>query len=98
VRIANISVGSLTKDGATGADLFDLIAQAMEQVPSLQMGRPVLYCNRTVKSFMRRQQKNSKNVQISMADVAGRKVMSIDEVPVRRCDAILNTEAVVPNS
>jgi len=98
VRIANVSVGALTKDAASGADLFDLIAQAFEQVPSLQMGRPVLYCNRTIKSYMRRQQKNSKNVQISINDVAGRKVMSIDEVPVRRCDAILNSEEVVPNS
>ena len=96
VRIANISIATLTKDAATGADLLDLMAQAFEQVPSLAAGRPVLYCNRTVKSFLRRQQKNSKNVQISMEQVAGKRVMVLDEVPVRRVDAILNTEAVVP--
>lgn len=95
VRIANIKVATLTKDAATGADLLDLIAQAFEQVPSLQAGRPALYCNRTVKSFLRRQQKNSKNVQISMSDVTGRRVMMLDEVPVRRCDRILNTEATI---
>lgn len=95
VRIANIDVSTLTKDASAGADLLDLIAQAFEQVPSLYAGRPVIYCNRTIKSFLRRQQKNSKNVQISIADVAGRKVMVLDEVPVRRCDAILNTEATV---
>ncbi|MGL4396619.1 MAG: major capsid protein [Hyphomicrobium sp.] len=98
VRIANISVGALTKDASAGADLLDLIAQSFEQVPSLSAGRPVLYCNRTIKSFLRRQQKNSKNVQISMQEVAGRRVMTLDEVPVRRCDVLLNTEAVVPNS
>lgn len=98
VRIANIDVGDLTKDATSGADLLDLIAQAFEQVPSLSAGRPVLYCNRTIKSFLRRQQKNSKNVQISMDQVAGKRVMMLDEVPVRRCDAILNTEAVVPSS
>lgn len=97
VRIANIDVSDLTKDASAGADLLDLVAQAFEQVPSLNAGRPVLYCNRTIKSFLRRQQKNSKNVQISMADVAGRRVMMLDEVPVRRCDAILNSEAVVPS-
>lgn len=97
VRICNISVGALTKDATSGADLIDLIAQAFEQVPSLNTGRPVLYCNRTIKSYLRRQQKNSKNVQISMSEVAGKKVMVLDEVPVRRVDALLNTEAVVPN-
>jgi hypothetical protein len=95
VRIANIDVTTLTKDAASGADLLDLIAQAFEQVPSLAAGRPVLYCNRTIKSFLRRQQKNSKNVLISMDQVAGKRVMMLDEIPVRRCDAILNTEATV---
>ncbi|MFA7504285.1 MAG: major capsid protein [Burkholderiaceae bacterium] len=98
VRIANIDISDLTKDAQSGADLLDLIAQAFEQVPSLSVGRPVLYCNRTIKSFLRRQQKNSKNVQISMEQVLGRRVMVLDEVPVRRCDAILNTEALVPAS
>lgn len=98
VRIANIDVTALTKDASSGADLFDYLAQAFEQVPSLTAGRPVLYCNRTIKSFLRRQQKNSKNVQISMESVAGKRVMVVDEIPVRRCDALLNTEAVVPNS
>jgi hypothetical protein len=98
VRIANVDVATLTKDAATGADLLDLIAQAFEQVPSLSAGKPVIYCNRTIKSFLRRQQKNSKNVQISMDQVAGKRVMMLDEVPVRRVDAILNTEAVVPNA
>ncbi len=95
VRIANIDVTALTKDAATGADLFDLMSDALEQVPSLQMGRPVWYCNRKIRQFLRKQQKNAKNVQIGMADVAGRKVLHVDEVPVRRVDAILNTEATV---
>lgn len=98
VRIANIDVSALTKDAQSGADLIDLIAQAFEQVPSLTNGRAAIYCNRTIKSFLRRQQKNSKNVQISMEQVAGKRVMVLDEIPVRRCDAILNNEAVVPSS
>lgn len=98
VRIANVDVSALTKDASAGADLLDLVAQAFEQVPSLSAGRPAIYCNRTIKSFLRRQQKNSKNVQISMDQVAGKRVMMLDEVPVRRCDALLNTEATVPNS
>ncbi len=95
VRIANIDVSELKKDASSGADLVDLITTAIEQVPNLDMGRAVLYCNKTIKSFLRRQIKNSNNVHITMDEVAGKKVMSFDGVPVKKCDAILNTEAAV---
>ena len=51
--------------------------------------------NKTIRSFLRRQIKNSNNVHLSMDEVAGKKVLSFDGVPVKKCDAILNTEAVV---
>ncbi len=95
VRIANIDVSNLTKDAATGTDLVDLMTQALEQVPSLSMGRPAFYVNRTVRSFLRRQIRNSNNIQISLAEVAGKHVTMFDGVPVRRTDAITNTEALV---
>lgn len=95
VRITNIKLSTMTKDAATGADLLDLIAQALEQVPSLSHGTPAIYCSRTMRAWLRRQQKNSKNVQIAMADAAGRKVLTIDDVPVRRVDAILNNETAI---
>jgi hypothetical protein len=96
VRVANIKLSALTKNAATGADLFDLLSQALELVPNLQAGRPVLYCNRTIKSWLRRQAKFAVASSTLTQDMlAGRRVMFVDEVPVRRCDAILNTEAVV---
>ncbi len=98
VRIANISVGALKKDASSGADLIDLMTDALERVPSLSAGRPAFLVNRTIRSFLRRQIRNSKNVNLTMDQVAGRKVVHFDEVPVLRTDAILNTEAVVPNS
>ena len=96
VRIANVDVSDLTKDAATGADLVDLMVQALELPPSLQAGRPAFYMNRTVRSFLRRQMKNAKNVNLTLDNVAGKRVLFFDEVPVRRCDAILLNEAVVP--
>lgn len=95
VRIANIDNSDLTKNAASGADLVDLMTQALELVPSLSGGRPAFYCNRTVKSFLRRQIKNSNNVQITMGEVAGKRVTMFDEVPVRRCDALHSAEALV---
>lgn len=94
VRIANVDLSKLTKDPETAGaiDLPDLLIQAIEKIPNLSMGKPVFYCNQQVRSWMRRQIKNSKNVNISMQEVAGKKVVSFDEIPVRRTDAILTTE------
>lgn len=95
VRIANVDVSALKKDAASGADLIDLMTQAEEQVPSLGMGRPVFYCTKTVRSYLRRQIRNAKNVQISMDQVAGKRVTSFDGIPVRRVDQISESETKV---
>lgn len=95
VRICNIDVTTLTKNAASGADILDLITQSIEILPSLKMGKPTLYCNRTVKSFLRRQIANKVAANLSLDTAMGRTVMSFDGIPVRRCDAILNTEATV---
>lgn len=97
VRVANIDISKLTKNpDAQGAiDLPDLLIQAIEMIPNLSMGKPALYCSQQIRSWMRRQIKNSKNVNISMQDIAGKKVVSFDEIPVRRVDSILTTESQV---
>lgn len=95
VRVANIDVSALKKDAATGADLVDLMTDAVERVQNLNLGKPVFYCNRTVRTYLRKQIRNAKNVQISMEQVAGKPVMTFDGIPVRRCDAILSTETAV---
>lgn len=96
VRIANIDVDNLTKSGSTGTDIVDAMTQAVEVIESLNGVRPVFYMNRKVRSFLRRQiVEKVKNSSLQMADVGGKRVMMFDEVPVKRCDAILNTESVV---
>lgn len=96
VRIANIDVSDLTKTGATGADLIDLMTQALEIPPSLRIGRPVFYAPRKIRSFLRRQITNKVvNSTLAMDEVAGKKVVTFDGVPVRTVDALLTTEAVV---
>lgn len=95
VRIANIKTASLTKDAQTGADLVDLMVQAIELVPNIAMGKPVFLANRLITSFLRRQIKNSNNVHISMDEVAGKKVLAFDGIPVARMETILNSEGPV---
>ncbi len=96
VRIANIDISDLTKNAASGADLIDLLAQAVEIPPNLAMGRAVFYANRTITSFLRRQIANKvAGSTLSMDDVAGRKVLTFDGIPFKRTDALLNTEATI---
>lgn len=95
VRIANVQVSALKKDADTGADLIDLMIQAQELIPNLGMGRAAFYCNRSISSFLRRQIRNDKNVNLTLETVAGKKVVAFDGIPVRRTDALLNTEATV---
>lgn len=95
VRIANIEVGDLTGDASAGDDLQDLMIQALELPPSLTAGRAAFYCNRTIKSYLRRQINNKTNLHLTMDEIGGRHVMAFDGIPVRRCDALLETEALV---
>lgn len=95
VRV-QINKEDLVKDAATGPDLTDLMSIALETVPSLSMGRPAFYMNKSVKSWLRRQMVNkTKNSTLSLENMAGKSVMTFDGVPLRKSDAILNTEAGV---
>ena len=96
VRIANVDVSTLTKTGSSGTDLIDMMTQACELIPSLSMGRPVFYVNRTVRSYLRRQIMNKvASSTLTMEQVAGKHVTMFDGIPVRRCDSILTTESVI---
>ncbi len=95
VRIANIDVTLLKKDAATGPDLVDLMVQALELLPNESTGMLRFYVPRVIRSYLRRQITNKSNVWLSMGEVAGKKVLQFDDVPVRRMDAILSTEARV---
>jgi hypothetical protein len=96
VRIANIDVSALTKNAATGGDIIDLMTQALELIQSLTGVTPVFYVSRRVRSFLRRQTVNKVAAgTLSYDNVAGKPALMFGEVPVRRVDAILNTEARV---
>ena len=96
VRIANIDVSDLTKDASGGADLIDLMSQAVELIPNMGMGRPVFYMPRKIRSVLRRQITNKVAAStLTMDEVGGKKVVAFDGVPCRRTDALLLTEAQV---
>ena len=96
VRIANIDVSDLLITAASGANLVDLMVQALELLPTELDGMShAFYCNRTIRSFLRRQISNKSNVNLNLDNVGGKRVLTFDDVPVYKCDAILNAEALV---
>lgn len=96
VRIANIDVSNLTKDASAGADLIDQMTIALEQIHGLEGVTPAFYCNRKIRSFLRRQIVDKvTGSTLKMEDVGGRPTLTFSEVPVRRTDALTNAEAQV---
>jgi hypothetical protein len=96
VRICNIDKSNLNKDSVTGssADIVDLMVRAIEMVPNLNMGRPVFYTSRAIRSMLRRQITfKTVNSTITLETVAGRKVTMLDGIPVRRVDVLAADEA-----
>lgn len=88
----DINTAALTKSGG-GTDLIDMMTRMIEVIPSLSMGRPTFICNRTIKSFLRRQIVNKvASSTLTMDQVAGKHVMTFDGIPVVRCDSILSNE------
>ena len=65
------------------------------KVQNLKAGKPVIYGNKTVLTALRQQIRKSNNVHLSLDEVAGKRVLTFDGVPVRRVDAIHNQEAPV---
>jgi hypothetical protein len=98
VRIANIDVSNLvTKSNA--ADLYDLMQMAIEHIPDDEAvsasGR--FYMNRTVRQMLRIQARDDVGTGggLTYDNVGGKRVLSMDGVPVRICDVLTVTEATV---
>lgn len=93
-----VDFAELTKDAATGADLTDLMTDAMSYIPSLAGIRGAWYVSRRVWSFLKRQANAKvKNSTLTVEQVTNqnRSVVFFEGFPVRRVDALLHTEAKV---
>lgn len=96
VRIPNIDKSTTLADASSGAKLADLMFQAMELVPNLQMGRPVFYMSRYMRTRVRQQMSaRVVNSTLTIDQVGGVPVYSFQGVPIRRVDALAADEAVV---
>jgi len=96
VRIANIDMDDVATFNAasdSSPNLIRLLIQAVETVPEVNLGKPVIYCNRKVRTWLRIMVNEKSNVYLSLDEVGGKKVLTFDGIPVKRCDKILTTES-----
>lgn len=105
VRICNIDVSDLIGQTGTQAStastaLIKLMARALYRVPNMAMGRAAFYMNRTVHSGLSIAALDKSQYVLKVNEGLSQfgqpySWLSFLGVPLRRVDALLNTEAVV---
>ena len=101
VRIANIDVSNLTKDAATGAKILDLLTDAYyaHKGRRTSFGKTCIYMNTTIVKFLDYQARKAQGDNLFLTfDNYGpnsKEILHFRGVPIRECDAILNSEDAV---
>ena len=105
VRIANIDVSDLVGQTGTQAStaataVIKLMARSLYRIPNMAMGRAAFYMNRTVHSGLSVAALDKSQYVLKVNEGLSQfgtpySWLSFLGVPLRRVDAILNTEAVV---
>ena len=95
VRIANVEVSASITTTVIN-QLCDMMIDATNAIPYLGACRPTFYMNRAVKSRLQKAALRKDNMALSMDDLYGIKnQLNISSIPIKQCDSLLLTEAVV---
>ncbi len=95
-RIANIDVEKLGTDDAV--DILEKMIIAYHRVKKhakLSGSKLVIYVNETIETYLHLQAMNKNNVRLRLDEVAGEPVVKFLGIPIKCCDAILDTEDTV---
>ena len=105
VRICNVDISDLlgvtgTQAGTASTSLVKLMARALYRIPNMAMGRAAFYMNRTVHSGMAisalDKSQSVLNIQDGLSQFgSAQSYLTFLGVPLRKVDALLNTESVV---
>ena len=92
-RIANIDP-ALLLSGVGAANLIDLMISARYKIHNPQNGMGVWYVNRTIEAFLHKQALTAvgAGAGLNYGNYQGAQVLTFLGMPVRRSDALLNTE------
>ena len=94
VRIANIDLSELDTIANT-KNLINWMVMATERIPTLGKGRACWYVNRKIREKLRLGILERVSSNLSWETVEGKRVMTFDDIPVRRTDSLVNTETRV---
>lgn len=94
VRIANIDKSALVAQSGAAA-LLELLAAAVDKIPSSMGGRPAIYMPRTIKTMMRIQCMKQTNVYLTVGNEEGKPKLMFDGIPIRKVDQMQADEARV---
>jgi hypothetical protein len=99
VRIANIDISDLVAK-TSAADLVELMIKAIHRLPGdnpFGMGKPVFYMNRSTYQMLDIQRRGDviAGGGLTYDSVDGKMVASFRGIPVRKCDALTETEATI---
>jgi hypothetical protein len=94
-RIANIDISNLVAK-SSAADLIELMIKAIHRLPNFNC-KPVFYMNRTVFQMLDIQRRDDviAGGGLDYAMVDGKVQHSFRGIPIRVCDALLETEATI---
>jgi len=96
VRIANINVDELQKQSNSAAKIVELLIKSHYRIPNPGMARTAIYMNRTCAQYLDIEQyKNVKGAGMTYKDVQGKRLYEFRGIPIRICDALLNSESRV---
>lgn len=100
VRICNIDISNLTIDGATGANLINLMTDAYYRHYGrrVQRGRTYFYMPTTIVKYLDYQARNTPKNLFLMFDQTGvnaSEVLKFRTIPIRETDSLLETEVAV---
>ncbi|NJL70338.1 MAG: hypothetical protein HC888_01410 [Candidatus Competibacteraceae bacterium] len=95
VRICNIDRSLLSPTLATGADLNDLMSEAVERLPMVT-ANTAFYMDRNTRQMWRKQTAHKlKDSTLTREDIGGVKSPIFDDIPIRRVDRLAVDEARV---
>lgn len=107
VRICNIDVSQLSSDLTYLKSLVGYMIEAGERTyrpagpdatgnsPDPQRPRGVWYANSTARTALRKAILEKVGVNLTWETIAGERIMMFDGIPIRQCDALVNTESRV---
>jgi hypothetical protein len=93
-RVCNVDVSNLRAQSGD-ADLIRLMIQAEETLAYGNAGTRAIYCNRTVRSWLRQQALDKAAYQVTFETVAGKPVTMWNGIPIRVSDSLLLTESAL---